>query len=279
MHEKSIRLRRQREEYDKFSKSAGLLTQNERNQVVGFGRSEASRASWAVIKSESSNKMAGKSNDWSKAIPQSHSETELNDLAKYAESKNISFRNLRKFDGDIKLLKEQLDIISDLCTEFKIDRRINIGFNNMDDDDFAETKGYTILYNKNVLRDRSVTESNLSSDGHLVAFDTSGVTIHEMGHILSKFYNIDGLDIFKKSFYNIYKMTPTTTQSINYLNDYVSDYSTTPHYNDKNLNSTADKVEYNEIAPEMLVMHKTIGDDLADEFVRLIKEGITHEST
>lgn len=46
--EKSIRLRRQREEYDKFSKSAGLLTQNERNQVVGFGRSEASRASWAA---------------------------------------------------------------------------------------------------------------------------------------------------------------------------------------------------------------------------------------
>lgn len=46
--EKSIRLRRQREEYEKFSKSAGLLTQNERNQVVGFGRSEASRASWAA---------------------------------------------------------------------------------------------------------------------------------------------------------------------------------------------------------------------------------------
>ncbi len=37
--EKSIRLRRQREEYDKFSKSAGLLTQNERNQAVGYGRS------------------------------------------------------------------------------------------------------------------------------------------------------------------------------------------------------------------------------------------------
>lgn len=46
--EKSIRLRRQREEYEKFSKSAGLLTQNERNQVIGFGRSEASRASWAA---------------------------------------------------------------------------------------------------------------------------------------------------------------------------------------------------------------------------------------
>lgn len=52
--EKSIRLRRQREEYDKFSISAGLLTQNERNQVVGFGRSEASRASWAARSAQTS---------------------------------------------------------------------------------------------------------------------------------------------------------------------------------------------------------------------------------
>ena len=52
--EKSIRLRRQREEYEKFSKSAGLLTQNERNQVVGFGRSEASRASWAARSAQTS---------------------------------------------------------------------------------------------------------------------------------------------------------------------------------------------------------------------------------
>lgn len=52
--EKSIRLRRQREEYGKFSNAAGLLTQNERNQVVGFGRSEASRASWAARSAQTS---------------------------------------------------------------------------------------------------------------------------------------------------------------------------------------------------------------------------------
>lgn len=52
--EKSIRLRRQREEYEKFSKSAGLLTQDERNQVVGYGRSEASRASWAARSAQTS---------------------------------------------------------------------------------------------------------------------------------------------------------------------------------------------------------------------------------
>lgn len=47
---KSVLLRRQREEYNRFSNAAGLLTQNERNQVIGFGRSEASRITAAYKK-------------------------------------------------------------------------------------------------------------------------------------------------------------------------------------------------------------------------------------
>lgn len=50
--EKSVLLRRQREKYGKFSKAAGLLTQNERTQVGGFGHSQASRASWAAKKTQ-----------------------------------------------------------------------------------------------------------------------------------------------------------------------------------------------------------------------------------
>ncbi len=41
--EKSVLLRRQREEYGKFSKAAGLLTQNERAQVYGFDRSVSAK--------------------------------------------------------------------------------------------------------------------------------------------------------------------------------------------------------------------------------------------
>lgn len=48
--EKSILLRRQKEEYEKFSNAANLLTQNERTRVLGFGRSEASKATWAARK-------------------------------------------------------------------------------------------------------------------------------------------------------------------------------------------------------------------------------------
>lgn len=47
---KSILLRRQREEYAKFSNEAGLLTQNERTQVYGFGKSVAQKARWKAQK-------------------------------------------------------------------------------------------------------------------------------------------------------------------------------------------------------------------------------------
>ena len=59
---KSVLLRRQREEYNRFSNAAGLLTQNERNQVIGFGRSVASRAAWADRKATASSSSGGSGN-------------------------------------------------------------------------------------------------------------------------------------------------------------------------------------------------------------------------
>lgn len=47
MTEKSVLLRRQREEYKEFSEKAGLLTRNERTQVGGYGHSQSSKAVWA----------------------------------------------------------------------------------------------------------------------------------------------------------------------------------------------------------------------------------------
>lgn len=51
--EKSVLLRRQKEEYGRFSKAAGLSVRNERAQVGGFGHSQASRAAWAERKAKS----------------------------------------------------------------------------------------------------------------------------------------------------------------------------------------------------------------------------------
>lgn len=45
-------LRRQREEYGKFSKAAGLLTQNDRTQVYGYDRSKSAKTVWAERKAQ-----------------------------------------------------------------------------------------------------------------------------------------------------------------------------------------------------------------------------------
>ena len=54
--EKSVLLRRQREEYGKFSKAAGLLAQNERTQVYGYDRSKSAKTVWAERKASISEK-------------------------------------------------------------------------------------------------------------------------------------------------------------------------------------------------------------------------------
>lgn len=48
--EKSILLRRQREQYKDFSEKTGLLTQNERTQVYGFDRSISAKSTAAARK-------------------------------------------------------------------------------------------------------------------------------------------------------------------------------------------------------------------------------------
>ncbi len=55
----AIKLRRQKEYYKDFSGKAGLPLQNERTQVLGFGRKEAQKAVWAEKKSVAGGKNGG----------------------------------------------------------------------------------------------------------------------------------------------------------------------------------------------------------------------------
>ena len=55
----AIKLRRQKEYYKDFSNKAGLPLQNERMQVLGFGRKEAQKAVWAEKKSVTNSGSSG----------------------------------------------------------------------------------------------------------------------------------------------------------------------------------------------------------------------------
>jgi hypothetical protein len=68
------RLQRLRQEYSRFSKAAGLRTENERTQVAGFGRKEAARASAAKATSTSASIKAKPSPATSAALPKPYTD-------------------------------------------------------------------------------------------------------------------------------------------------------------------------------------------------------------
>ena len=313
---KSILLRRQKEEYAKFSKSAGMLTQNERAQVYGFDKSISAKAAWAAKKAQSvsggsstlapsggkavtvnvpapassgkaytgekivkpfdnsSEKMAtSHSNDWSNTVPQKHSKAELDEISTYAKERGIKLYQPQKFDGDIEMLRQQIDTISGIKSEYNINQKITLEFANMIDDDFAEIINNTIRFNNKAMRNAAITNFNLNSDNQLAATDFTGIAVHEMGHIISRTYGEKGLDIAKQAYYNIFKENISQTDLLDYLYSNVSEYSIFVPYEKQSRNA-----KLKEITPEILSKSKSANsNDFSEEFIRLLKEAMINE--
>lgn len=282
---KSVLLRRQKEAYGKFSKQAGLLPRIERTGVAEYGHSISTKSVWAdrkeTLKSSaaalttagnggiinSSGKMSAFKNDWSEALPQTHSKKELNEIVSYAKSKNIRIYNPRAFDGDTDILKSHIDNISSLREQYNIKKNITIAFQSMDDDDFAETKKRTITFNLKTLRNKTVTNSNLQKDNYLSSNNYLGISSHEMGHIIAHTYGEKGLDIAKQAYFNVFGEKLSDDAILNYLEDNVSLYSTTEY-----VTINGKKRTYIEIIPEMLGKY-TAGESnkFTEEFVKILK--------
>ena len=208
-------------------------------------------------------------NDWSKALPTSHSLQERESLVEYAKERGVKINGIRAFDGDTDLLKEQIDIISQLRQDFKLKPKITIGFGDLPEDDFAETSGTTIIFNKTVLRNRNISESNLSTGG-FASSDIRLIGAHEMGHIVSRQYGEKGIEIARKTYYNIFKNYPTNSDLLGYLISEVSPYSVTAQIkpNEKKWNPKL----FKELIPEIIGKWKTNTNGFSDMFVNLLME-------
>lgn len=215
----------------------------------------------------------GYSNDWTGAKPQKHTEKELADIKDYAGTKGIKIYNVNTFDGDMDMLKEQIDVIDKMKQEYGINQKITIRFDSLPDDDFADSKDYVIRFNKKALRNREITEKNLQADNFLAANYAGGISAHEMGHIISAKYGEKGLDIAAQAYYNIYKETPTRDEMLDYLTINVSTYSDSYKGKQVGRDIPAHKRVYNEITPEVLSQNMYGTEtDFSTEFVRLLKE-------
>lgn len=260
------KLRADKDRYRDFCKQTGLGAHMENTQVYGYDRSKSMKTVWSERKGEVA-KMSASSNDWSRAVPISHTAEEMKAMTEYARQYGVQIYNPRKFDGDLDVLRVQIDTIGKIKEEFGLRQKITISFSEMDDDDFAETVNNSITFNLKALRNREVTIQNLRADHMLSAHDPSGIAAHEMGHIISRKYGEKGLDIAKQSYYNIYNKHLENDEMIIYLKENVSGYCGRGY-------RYTHKIVFEEITPEIVSMHYS-GESSAfsTEFVHLLKEG------
>lgn len=214
--------------------------------------------------------MSNVGNTWTGAEPAKHTSAELAELNQYAADKGIKLYTRKPFDGDAELLKSQIDTVADLREEFKIKEPLQLGWKRMDPDDFGETSSnhQQIWINELALRNRGVTEKNLSVDNYLAANTAEGIAAHEMGHVISgKIRNgKSGLDIYKETVYNVSGKRISDDEAIQLLLTKVSVYSAYPTMKS---NGT---VVYGEVISEMLSINYTSPNKYSSEFVRLLKE-------
>lgn len=267
----SVKLKTSKEEYKAYSNAHGLTVHNDRTQVYGFDKSVSGKSVWSGKKAQSANKMASESIDWSKALPIKHTPEEMVQITEYAKSKNIKIYLPNTFDGDIEMLKEHIDNIENICSEYSIKQKITIRFDTMLDEDYAETKDNTISFNKNVLRNREVTNKALNADNYLAATDFTGISTHEMGHIIAQKYGEKGLDIAKKAYYNVYNEEISTSNLLGFLRNNISLYSV--HLTESEKSKPVNRQKRKEIIPEVLTKsNSSENNEFSEEFIKILKE-------
>lgn len=213
------------------------------------------------------------SKELSPTEPIKHTQDEYDALSKYASEKGLRIYNVRNFDGNIELAKEQIDAISEIRKEYKLENhKLVIGFDNLDRSDLAITNpnGTVITFNLAALRDRSVTNSFLSEDDFLATDVSIGIAYHEMGHVISKTYGEKGLEIAREAYHNIYGEEISYLTLLDFLQQSISKYSSSMSLTA--LNKHFSPKHYKETTPELLSLDKTASTPFTSEFIRLLKK-------
>lgn len=252
-----LKARNRKAEYKKFCSENGFKERNDRGAV---------RRAENGLTGE---KMASNNScDWNGAVPQAHSREVLDEICAYAKERDIKIYLPQKFDGDIEMLRKQIDTVSEIKAEYNIKEKITFAFKNMLDDDFAETINSTISFNNKAMRNAEITNRNLNADNVLAATDYTGIAAHEMGHIISRKYGEKGLDFACKAYYNIYGKTISNSDMLSFLNDNVSEYSVDTVPDEKH-------PKFKEITPELISKSRSTNhNQFSREFIRLLKESV-----
>ena len=263
---------------DYVKKHDHLHRRKDREQVVGFDKRISSEAFAANKRMQNIGKMANINDgmNWSMTKTNSISKETKAEIVAYAKDKGINIVDLSKFDGDVGILKKQVDKLSDLVKEYpeSAKKKITLTVGNLPDEDFGQTRGRTITLNAKALRDKNITEENIKKSGIFASEDIDDISVHEFGHILSEIKGNKGIEITKKAYYNIYNRSISDSEALMYLKKNVSSYSISYNgdYEDDILRGRVKVTKYNEITSEVLAKDKYKSTKFTREYLRLLRE-------
>lgn len=229
-----------------FCRQTGQDRDRFREQVLGFGRSEAQRAVHAVKKNgltsgdkdgiikarkDSANNSKIK---WNRKGENLNSE-QKRELRNYAESKGIVLTGYAKTDVDVSLMKEVMDDAGSLLQRFPELRGTKEKpftlkvVNGMDANDFAMTStgndSHVIQLNANAFRNREKLAEEyqkLVDQGWFVKETTyHSIVLHEMGHMYANVHKINIMDVCKKVLLNF-----SQEKILIYVSENLSEYAT-----------------------------------------------------
>lgn len=205
-------------------------------------------------------KMAASSNgnDWSETVPQEISKEDKKKIIVYAKERNINIVDLSQFDGDIELLKSCIDTAANLYHEFPLNKKLTLTVKNIDDDDFGRTDNRTIVINTKALRNRRITEKNIST-GEFASKKLEDIVAHEFGHYCGPKIG-KPIEMLRKAYYNVYKKNITEEEFAAFIDSEISQY--------------AKSKNYSELLAELFAKHNSNPTDITEEFFRLMKEGL-----
>lgn len=270
-----IKMVRLKQEYKRFSEGVGLPMQHERMETAGFDWKKGKAAEKTVKAYDDVAKMAHpelSGNDWSHASPRVVSQNERAEIVQYAAERGIKIPGLKKFDGESSLLKAEIDALYEISQDLPSGKNLILSVSSsLPDDEFASTTGAHITLNAKALRNREVTERNLTEGNYFAASKLEDIIIHEYGHVFSSVYGNKGIEIARKARYNISGIDSTLDEILAYLDDNVSGYASVFPTDGKN-HSMFDLKKYKEVIPEVIVRHKHSPDDFTTEFIHLLKE-------
>ncbi len=208
-------------------------------------------------------------NDWTKTTSRFVEKQEMRSYREIAKETNVNLADISTFDGDPELFIGSIQRLSELQIKYPLRRKISLGISKiLGDDDFAVKNNRTLLLNRVVLRNRTVTKDNIRRGRRFASRTFKDIVVHEYGHFMEEQFGRVTIDMVEKAMYNLnIKDNPLA-----YLYKNISKYSIsidTRHNGSK---------YFKDLSSEILVIHERKPTEFTKELIRIWTGGYYEKS-